>query len=217
MVTVLIAGRPYSVPEIAAQSSALLTAFYPGPMGGQAIAELLLGIIEPGGRLPVSMPRSSGQLPVYYNSRSSYHAMGYHDQPDSPLYAFGDGLSYTEFACTKVQLSDKSIAIESLKAKPIEVTFTIQNIGMRAGWTVPSLYIHGLSGSVVRRTKELRAFEKRFLKPGETSRFHLQLGYPELAVWDAALRFTVEPGSVQLLLEDGEKSLWQEELLIVAE
>lgn len=217
VVTALIAGRPYSVPEVAAQSSALLAAFYPGPMGGQAIAELLLGIIEPGGRLPVSMPRSSGQLPVYYNSRSSYHAMGYHDQPDSPLYAFGVGLSYTQFAYTQVRLSDKTVTIDRLKAKAIEVTFTIQNTGIRAGWTVPSLYIHGLTGSVVRRIKELRAFDKCFLKAGETSSFRFQLGYQELAIWDAAVRFTVEPGAVQLLLEDGGKRLWQEELQIVAE
>ncbi len=209
VVTVLIAGRPYAVPSIAAQSKALLAAFYPGPMGGQAVAELLLGLAEPGGRLPASMPRSSGQLPVYYNPRSSYHAMGYHDEQDTPLYTFGDGLSYTGFICKEVHLSAKTVTVESLKTQAVEITFTVQNIGVRGGWTVPSLYIHGLTGSVVRRKKELRSFEKRFLKAGETSSFSFRLGYRDFAVWDSALCFTVEPGPVQLFLEDGGKSLWQ--------
>lgn len=209
VVTVLMGGRPYAVPEIAEHSRALLAAFYPGPMGGQAIAELLLGLTEPGGRLPVSMPRSSGQLPVYYNSRDSYHAMGYHDLPDSPLFAFGDGLSYTEFACADVRLSDETIPSASLKNNSIKLSFTIQNVGKRGGWTVPSLYIHGLTGSVVRRKKELRAFDKRFLKAGETAAFILELKYKEFAVWNAELCFMVESGPVQLLLEDGGKILWQ--------
>ncbi|HEX3038659.1 MAG TPA: glycoside hydrolase family 3 N-terminal domain-containing protein [Oscillospiraceae bacterium] len=106
VITVLIAGRPYAVPKIAEHSTAFLQAFYPGPMGGQAIAEILFGITEPGGRLSVSIPRSSGQLPVYYNSRNSYQAMHYHDLPCTPLYTFGDGLSYTEFACAECSLFD---------------------------------------------------------------------------------------------------------------
>ena len=216
VVTVLIGGRPYAVPNIAEHSSAFFTAFYPGPMGGQAVAELLFGLTEPGGRLPVSMPRSSGQLPVYYNSRASYHAMGYHDLPDTPLFTFGDGLSYTEFVCGDAHLSYEAASAASLKNNPVKLTFTIQNIGVRAGWTVPSLYIHGLTGSVVRRKKELRAFDKRFLKAGETAAFILELGYDDLAIWDAAMRFTVEPGCVQLVLEDGGKNLWRGELQVLA-
>lgn len=214
IVTVIISGRPYAVPNIAARSGALIQAFYPGPMGGQAIAEVLLGKTEPGGRLPVSLPRGSGQLPVYYNSRDSYQAMKYHDMPDSPLYAFGDGLSYTEFGIGEVCLSENSVSANTLKGKPIELTFTVENTGSRAGWTVPSLYIHGLTGSVVRRRKELRAFDKRFLGAGESTSFTLTLGWQELAVWDASMRFTVEPGPVQLMLEDGGKHLWSGELQI---
>lgn len=216
VVTVLIGGRPYAVPEVAEHSSAFLAAFYPGPMGGQAIAELLLGLTEPGGRLPVSMPRSSGQLPVYYNSRDSYHAMGYHDLPDSPLFAFGDGLSYTEFGCADMLLSDETITSESLKNNSIKLSFTIQNIGKRDGWTVPSLYIRGLTGSVVRRKKELRAFDKRFLKVGEKAAFILELGYKEFAIWNAELSFTVEPSHVQLFLEDGGRIRWQGNLQILS-
>ena len=81
---------------------------------------------------------------------------------------------------------------------------------------MPSLYIHGLTGSVVRRKKELRAFDKRFLKAGETAAFILELGYDDLAIWDAAMRFTVEPGCVQLVLEDGGKNLWRGELQVLA-
>jgi beta-glucosidase len=214
VITVLIAGRPYAVPEIAEHSTAFLQAFYPGPMGGQAIAEVLFGIAEPGGRLPVSIPHSSGQLPVYYNSRNSYQAMHYHDLPDTPLYTFGDGLSYTEFACEEVHLSDETVDVKRLKNIPVKLTFTIRNIGKRGGWTVPSLYIQGLSGSIVRRVKELRAFDKYFLNAGEFVSTTFELGFQELAVWNSAMRFTVEPGHVKLILEDGGKIFWQGNLSI---
>ena len=115
-----------------------------------------------------------------------------------------------------MHLSHETVSAASLKNNPVQLIFTIQNTGIRAGWTVPSLYIHGLTGSVVRRKKELRAFDKRFLKAGETAEFTFELGYRELAVWDAAMRFTVEPGCVQLLLEDGGKNLWQGNLQILA-
>jgi beta-glucosidase len=214
IVTVLIGGRPYAIPEIAEHSTALLEVFYPGPMGGQAVAEILFGITEPGGRLPVSIPRSSGQLPVYYNSRNSYQAMHYHDLPDAPLYTFGDGLSYTEFVCENVCLQKEKIKLSELENKPITVSFTIRNIGKRAGWTVPSLYIHGLTGSVVRRRKELRAFDKRYVKPDECATVIMKLGFQQLAVWNASMHFAVEPGDTELILEDGGKILWKGSLHI---
>lgn len=217
VVTVLMGGRPYAVPEIARCSTAFLAAFYPGPLGGQAIAELLLGLIEPGGRLPVSLPRGSGQLPVYYNPHASYHAMGYHDLPDKPLFSFGDGLSYTEFTCAQVQLSEEIVSAVKLQSRSVKLKFTMQNTGNRAGWTVPSLYIHGLTGSVVRRVKELRAFDKRFLQVGETVPFELELDYNALAVWDSTMNFTVEAGAVELLLEDGGRLLWKGMLQIETE
>lgn len=212
IITVLIGGRPYAVPVIAEKSTAFLAAFYPGPEGGRAVAEVLLGIIEPGGRLPVSFPRSSGQLPVYYNSRDSYHAMGYRDLPDTPLFCFGDGLSYTAFHCDNVLLSNTRMQATELKARVITLTFTMRNTGNRGGWTVPSLYIHGLTGSVVRRKKELRAFKKMYLNAGETVTAALTLGFEELAVWDVKMNFTVEAGTVELSLEDGGKRLWRGEL-----
>lgn len=216
VVTVLIGGRPYAVPEIAELSTSLLAAFYPGPMGGQAVAELLFGLTEPSGRLPVSMPRSSGQLPVYYNSRSSYHAMGYHDLADAPLFTFGDGLSYTEFQAEAVRLSQEKVFCGSLKNTSVQLQFTVRNTGARSGWTVPSLYIHGRTGSVVRRKKELRAFDKKFLEAGESVDFTFSLGFEELAVWDAAMQFAVEPGEVELFLEDGGRNLWHGAIQILA-
>jgi Beta-glucosidase-related glycosidases len=209
VVTVLIGGRPYAVPKIAQQSTALLAAFYPGPMGGQAVAELLFGLTEPGGRLPVSMPCSSGQLPVYYNPHASYHAMGYRDLQDKPLFAFGDGLSYTKFDCTEIKLATNIISTGNLKDHPVTLKFSIKNMGKRAGWTVPSLYIHGLTGSVVRRVKELRAFDKKLIQAGEIAGFELMLDYDSFAVWNDEMQFKVEPGSVELRLEDGGKLLWQ--------
>jgi beta-glucosidase len=105
IITVLIQGRPYAVNEISAYSKALLCAFYPGIVGGQAIAEILFGLISPSGRLPVSVPRHSGQLPVYYNYKNSYTAMNYYDNEKTSLYSFGYGLSYTKFSYSEISLS----------------------------------------------------------------------------------------------------------------
>ncbi len=208
-VTVVVAGRPYAIPEIAARTDALLYAFYPGPMGGRAVGELLFGDACPSGRLPASLPRSAGQLPVCYDSKSSYDAMRYRDEAPSPLFPFGFGLSYAQFQYSGFRLSHDSVAAEELKSHPVTLKFTVKNVGEREGWAVPSLYIHALGGSVVRRRKELRAFEKRFLRPGESAGVCLPLDAEKLAVWDASLRFAVEPGAVALSLEDGGKRWWE--------
>ncbi|MCI1956549.1 MAG: glycoside hydrolase family 3 C-terminal domain-containing protein [Oscillospiraceae bacterium] len=213
-VTVLVAGRPYAIPEIVDRTDALLYAFYPGPMGGQALGEILFGDVCPSGRLPVSIPRSAGQLPVYYNYKSSYDAMCYCDETHRPLFPFGFGLSYTEFQYSGFHLSSASVSVEGLKSHPVVLKFTVQNTGDREGWAVPSFYIHGLGGSVVRRKKELRAFEKHFLRPGESASVCLALNAGKLAVWDANMCFTVEPGPVALSLEDGGKQLWKGTLKI---
>ncbi|MFE7270168.1 glycoside hydrolase family 3 N-terminal domain-containing protein [Streptomyces sp. NPDC057623] len=159
-VVVLVQGRPHVVP---ATGAALLTAWYPGPWGGEAIAEVLLGLAEPVGRLPVSVPRSAAQLPVYYNHKDTEYG-GYVDEDAEPLYSFGHGLSYTSFAYGPPRLSGRTVEVE------------ITNTGQRPGRSVAQLYLRRLRTPVWPRTLELCGFQAVDLAPGETRTVAFPLG-----------------------------------------
>ncbi|WDF42114.1 glycoside hydrolase family 3 N-terminal domain-containing protein [Streptomyces sp. T12] len=159
-VVVLIQGRPHVVP---ATGAALLTAWYPGPWGGEAIAEVLLGLAEPVGRLPVSVPRSAAQLPVYYNHKDTEYG-GYVDEDAAPLYSFGHGLSYTSFAYGPPRLSGHTVEAD------------ITNTGQRPGRSVAQLYLRRLRTPVWPRTLELRGLRAVDLAPGETRTVTFPLG-----------------------------------------
>ncbi|MGN9757752.1 glycoside hydrolase family 3 N-terminal domain-containing protein [Streptomyces sp. SD31] len=152
---VLIQGRPHAVPEAADRAGALLTAWYPGPWGGEAIAEVLLGHTEPTGRLPVSIPRSADRLPVYYNHKETEYG-GYVDGSAEPLYGFGHGLSYTSFTYGPPRLDGDTVRVD------------VTNTGQRYGRTVAQLYIRRLRTPVWPRALELRGFRAVELAPGET-------------------------------------------------
>ncbi len=203
VVAVVIAGRPYAIPELCAGAQGVLYSFYPGPWGGQALAEILLGKIAPSGRLPASLPRSVGQLPCYYNHKSSYRPMHYCDGEDNALYPFGYGLSYTEFSLEQVQFP-QAVTVEQLQSgETVEVRFALKNVGDQDAWAVPQLFIRDLQASTVRRVRELKAFDKVFLKAGEEKACCLSLGMSELGLWDPHMRFVVEPGDFSLSLEEG--------------
>lgn len=209
VVTLLIQGRPYAVEEETARSSALVTAFYPGPMGGQALAEILLGKISPSGCLPVSIPRSAGQLPVYYNHKVSYDAMRYSDVSNTPLFTFGFGLSYTGFKVENFKLTTETISIEKLvKGKKFELAFTVGNTGNFKAHAVLQLFVQDLQASTVRRIRELKGFTKLELAPGEEKVCRLELGYEQLAIWDSGMRYCVEPGEFLLELRESGKVVW---------
>ena len=148
---VLVQGRPHVVPDTA---PALLTAWYPGPWGGDAIAEVLLGLTEPAGRLPVSVPRSAAQLPVYYNHKDTEY-VGYVDRSAEPAYSFGDGLSYTDFDWTEPTFTGRSLSVD------------LTNTGQRYGRCVVQVYLRRLVTPTWPRTLELCAFEGVGLAPGE--------------------------------------------------
>ncbi|MET9681682.1 glycoside hydrolase family 3 N-terminal domain-containing protein [Streptomyces coeruleorubidus] len=169
---VLIQGRPHVVPDTAA---ALLTAWYPGPWGGEAIAEVLLGLTEPVGRLPVSVPRSADRLPVYYNHKDTEYG-GYADGSAEPLHSFGHGLSYTSFAYGPPRLSGHTVEAD------------ITNTGRRHGRSVAQLYLRRLRTPVWPRTLELCGFRAVGLAPGETRTVAFPLG--------ADFRTAVPPGTV---------------------
>ncbi|MEU6222494.1 glycoside hydrolase family 3 N-terminal domain-containing protein [Streptomyces sp. NPDC047042] len=186
-VVVLIQGRPHAVPEAAERAAALLTAWYPGPWGGEAIAEIMLGHTAPTGRLPVSVPRSAAQLPVYYNHKDTEYR-SYVDEDAEPLYSFGHGLTYTTFEYGVPDIGPGGDSCE------VEVS----NTGARAGRAVVQLYIRPLRTTVWPRTLELRAFESVDLAPGERRTVTFALGAEQLTQVDRDLERRVLPGSVEI-------------------
>lgn len=215
VVSVIISGRSHAIPEIAEKSNALLWSFYPGPWGGKAVAEILSGKINPSGCLPVSIPRSTGQLPVYYNARDSYEKMHYRDCEGSPLYPFGYGLNYTSFKAKVNQNTDKLTVDEINNGKSLALKCEIENTGNADGFAVLQLYIHGHSGSIVRRCKELKSFKKIWLKVGEKKEVSLVLDKESLSVWNRRMVFTLEKCKLELILEESGKELYKGALDLV--
>ena len=187
LVVVYIEGRPLNKNWADENANALLTAYYPGEQGGNAIADVLFGDYNPAGRLPVSVPRHVGQLPVYYN-KPVPAAHDYVEMSAQPLYPFGFGLSYTTF-----EYSD--LTIEGLDA-----TFKVTNTGKCKGDEVVQLYLNQGLSSVVQPERQLKAFKRITLEPGETRTVTLHLDYDDLAIVDANMKWTVEPGSYQILI-----------------
>ena len=208
VVVIIMGGRPYALGELGEKADALLYAFYPGLWGGQAIAEVLFGDVNPSGRLPISVPRNSGQLPVYYNYKNSYQGMGYSDETNGAAYAFGDGKGYSQFAYEKISLSHEQLTRKQLKEFGVSIDLTIKNTSKRDGYAVPLLYMEGLQGSVVRRVKELRNVEKVWLRSGETKTITMHLPYEAFSIWDSKMQFLTEAGKVKLLLEEMGETIW---------
>ena len=192
LITVLIGGRPYAMGEIAALSDALVCAFYPGPTGGEAIAKLLCGKIQPAGRLCVSLPDAPGQLPVYYNAKGSYRPGAYCDAP-RPRYSFGFGLSGTTFAYTLESAPD---------GENLRLTFRVTNTGPNPGWAVPQLYLHRTQGIATSRIRQLCGFRKLHLSPGEDATVTIPIPPSSLTQWDAASHPRRPAGIIQWFLTD---------------
>ena len=163
LIVILNAGRPYASDSYAPLSDGLLAAFYAGPAAGQAVAEILFGETNPSGRLSVSIPRTTGEIPAAYNRRASYEVR-YSDTPGGPDYPFGYGLSYTTFVIDDVRVGEGS------------VTFRVTNTGERAGCAVPMLFTHRRSGSVVPRLSELADFARVKLNAGDSAEVTLRIG-----------------------------------------
>ncbi len=214
VITVVISGRPMILNEVEKESDALLLSFYPGPCGGQAIAEIIRGIVNPSGRLPVSLPRANGQLPVYYNYKSSYLAMHYLDEGHTPLFSFGYGLDYTEYIYTEIGLRQSEITTEQLRKTGVELQFKVKNIGDREGFCVPQLYITDLQASVVRRVRELKGFTKIRLKAGEERETGIRIAFDELALYNCDMNKVVESGIFRITLMDQDRELWHGELSV---
>ena len=172
----LVNGRPLSVAKLAGQVPAILEVWYPGQEGGTAVAEALFGDVNPGGKLPISVPRSVGQLPVYYN-RKPTSFRDYLFESRSPLFAFGFGLSYTTFRLDDLRLATPELGRADRTTMSVRVT----NTGSRAGDEVIQMYVHQLTATVTRPVKQLRGFARVSLAPGATTTVTLPIG-PE-ACW----------------------------------
>ncbi|WP_335381157.1 glycoside hydrolase family 3 C-terminal domain-containing protein [Neobacillus drentensis] len=194
-VVVLIQGRPHTIPWIAEHVPAILSAWYPGQMGGQAIAEVLFGHVNPSGRLPVSIPRSSMQLPVFYNHKDGGYKKDYFDMSGNMLFPFGFGLSYTEFKYEDLRCSAQSIQLDKLLVgEKFKIIVDVTNSGDHDGFDVVQLYVKGMSSSITRRVKELKGFKKVWIAAGETKEVMFELGREELQVFSSRNKYELEKG-----------------------
>jgi beta-glucosidase len=191
---VLINGQPLSIPEVAAQANALLEAWYPGQEGGTALADVLFGDANPGGKLPVTIARSVGQLPMFYNQKPSAHR-GYHFESAEPLFPFGYGLSYTTFDIGTPRLSPSRIAPNDT----VTVSVDVRNTGAVAGDEVVQLYVRDVASAITRPVKELKGFRRITLQPGAMTTVEFTLGKDAFAYWNEAMQYAVEPGEFQIM------------------
>ena len=192
VVLVLLNGRPLDIRWAAQHIPAILEAWYPGTQGGNAIANLLFGDAVPGGKLPVTWPRDSGQVPIYYahNTTQGPESQGkrYWDEESTPLYPFGYGLSYTTFTFSNLHVSQPQFRI----GQTAEVTADVENTGPSTADEVPQIYIHQQYGSTSRPVRELKGFERITLAAHEKKTVHFSLGSKELSYWSAAKKAWVE-------------------------
>jgi beta-glucosidase len=205
VILVLINGRPLSIRWEAEHVPAIVEAWEPGESGGEAVADVLFGDYNPSGRLAITIPRSSGQLPAYYNSKPGKeywmekgwsHNGGYSDMPATPLYPFGFGLSYTQFKYSNLRITPEQVSL----AGSAEVSVDVTNTGARAGVETVQLYLHERFTPVAVPVKSLKGFAKVELNPGETKTVTMKLSSEELKLLDANLHWTVVPGTFDVMV-----------------
>jgi len=195
LVVVLINGRPASTVTIAEQANALLEGWYLGEQGGNAMADVLFGAVNPGGKLPLTIPRGVGQLPMFYNAKPSARR-GYLFDTTAPLYPFGFGLSYTTFEIGAPKLSSDHISVDG----SVTVSVPVRNTGSRDGDETVQLYVHQLVGSVTRPIKELKAFERVSVAAGATKTVTFTLTPESFRMWNIEMHRVVEPGAFELMV-----------------
>ncbi len=200
VVLVLVNGRPLSVAWAAEHVPAILEAWVPGEEGGPAVADVLFGNTTPGGKLPISVPRSVGQVPVYYyhkpSGNRSQFSGDYVDLPSKPLYPFGFGLSYTGFEYSNLRLSSSKVDSRSA----VEVSCDVRNVGAEAGDEVVQLYVHDREATVTRPVQELAGFCRVSLKPGEICTVAFRLKMSQLGFYNREMELVVEPGNIDVVI-----------------
>ncbi|WP_281635531.1 glycoside hydrolase family 3 N-terminal domain-containing protein [Flavobacterium marginilacus] len=195
VVCVLLNGRPLSVNWINDNIPAIVEGWFSGEAGGKAVADVLFGNYNPGGRLPITFPKSVGQLPIYYNQkRSAIHR--YVSESENPLYTFGYGLSYTKFEYSNLAISSAEIKTNG----ELKVSIDVKNVGNFDGDEVVQLYINDVYSSVTTPEKTLKGFKRLFIKKGETKRVDFTITPNELSLWNREMKEVVEPGNFVVMV-----------------
>ncbi len=196
LVLVLIHGKPLTIPWAAEHVSSIIAAFNPGMEGGRAVAALLFGDRNPSGKLTVSWPRHVAQQPVYYNQVPGWHTNKYADMRACPLFPFGHGLSYTSYQYCELRLAADRLG----PGEPLVAEVDVQNTGERAGAEIVQLYVNDLVSSVTTPLKELKAFARVELEPGERRTVRLEVPYERLSLVRPSLERVVEPGEFEVMV-----------------
>ena len=195
LVVLVCNGRPLSITDVSQKADALLECWYGGQEAGLAIAKVIFGEVNPSGKLSISIPRSVGQLPIFYNHKPSARR-GFLDEEKTPLYPFGFGLSYTKFELSEITLADDIIHID----ESTNVKYTITNVGKTAGYEVIQMYIRDVHSSVTRPIKELKGFQKIWLEAGESKDFSFPISPNLLSFYDIRKNYVVEPGEFHIMI-----------------
>ena len=219
-IVVLVNGRPLSIGWVVNNVPAILESWMGGSQSGNAIADILFGDVNPGGKLPVTFPRTVGQVPMYYNymntgrppEEQNRYTSKYIDLPWTPLFPFGYGLSYTKFKFSNPQLNTPRIDING----KLTVSVEVENVGRRAGDEVVQLYIRDPVATMTRPVKELKGFQRVTLQPGEKRRVEFTLGHEELAFWNREMRYVVEPGEFKVMIGPNSADVVEAKFEVVA-
>jgi beta-glucosidase len=197
---VLITGRPYALSRLSETVSAILEAWLPGEEGGAAIAEVLFGDVNPGGKLPITFPRTVGQVPIFYNTKPagarSHWYEDYVSGKVTPLYPFGHGLSYTSFEFRDLMIQPEQVRYN----EHLDISLVVENVGQVSGEEVVQLYIHDMLACIPRPIKELKGYYRLKLEPGEVRQVTFHLPVNQLAFYDLDLKLILEAGQIEVMV-----------------
>jgi beta-glucosidase len=200
LVVVYVNGKPIAEPWIEENIDAIIEAWEPGSFGGQAVAEIIFGDVNPSGKLPLTFPRSVGQLQMVYNHKPSQYFHKYAQEKITPLYSFGHGLSYSEFVYSNLEVKKSTI-----KDSIINISFTLTNQGKYEGEEVVQLYFRDSYSSVTRPVKELLDYKRVAMKSNESKRINFNIPIKKLAFYDINMKFCVEKGNFEFLVGGSSK------------
>ncbi len=198
VIVVIVNGKPLNNPWITQHIPTIIDMWEPGQFGAQALAEILVGKVNPSGKLPISIPQTAGHIPAYYyqtfsRTRTGY-GLGSSRADDKVAFAFGHGLSYTDFSYQSMKLSSATLK----KDEPLTVSVAVKNEGKRAGYETVMVFVHDEVSSVVTPIRRLKGFKKVWLNPGETKEVSIVIPFRELGVWNQEMKHVVEPGVFEI-------------------
>ena len=209
IIGILCFGRPIALQEAEPYFDAILCAWHSGTMAAHSVADIVYGDVNPSGKLPMTFPRCTGQIPIYYNyptlsrNKKSYYGEGesYHDYKSTPMYPFGFGLSYTEFEYSEPNCKNRTLSLERLKSgESFKISISVKNVGAYDGAEIVQCYVRDVVATMTRPLKELKGFSKKNIKSKESISFEFEIGYEELGFYNANGIYEVEPGEFEIYI-----------------